>query len=147
MRAARFVMSGMLGLILVAELSPQVAAADGPVLTDISPLRVDRVDPIRLSMLGADSRSQSVFSMTEQAAYAATISSSAIKVIDPSNMTPISRVASDYFATRPTDQSLAKPDEARSIGDVLLAMLIGAGLVAYQLCRKHRMLRPHLFGT
>jgi len=38
-------------------------------------------------------------------------------------------------------------DAPRSSSDLLLASLIGMGLVANQLCRKHRLLRANLFGA
>jgi len=34
-----------------------------------------------------------------------------------------------------------------SFGDVVLTMLVGVGLITYQLCRKHRLLRPHPFSV
>jgi hypothetical protein len=57
---------------------------------------------------------------------------------------------------RDNDASLGKRREMEAVSpnpissrdpDVLLTILIAAALVIYQLCRKHRLLRPHSLGA
>lgn len=57
--------------------------------------------------------------------------------------------ASSIAAIRPLDTSvgrLAESSPPLSFEDWALSAFIGIGLIVYQLCRKHRMLRPHPFG-
>lgn len=51
----------------------------------------------------------------------------------------------------PVARAVANPGVAataeHTAGDLFLAILVGIGLIAYQLCRKHRLLRTHPFSA
>lgn len=58
---------------------------------------------------------------------------------------------SSHHLANAFDPERLAPDDLKgtsgSLPDILTALLIGAGLILYQLCRKHRLLRPHPFGV
>lgn len=57
--------------------------------------------------------------------------------------------ASSIAAIQPLDTSMGRLAESStplSLEDWVLSAFIGIGLIVYQLCRKHRMLRPQPFG-
>jgi hypothetical protein len=146
MRAARFVTLGLSILVGLPLQSASIADVVPPA-SAISP--TEGSVPVHVAMLDASSRNQtpSAFADTMHVQRAGMVQAADSRLSASIANSSIRGSSLGYFGMGATPDSSAGPSKPLSLSDLLLSLLIAGGLIAYQLCRKHRMLRPHPFST
>jgi len=147
MRAARFVILGLSILVGLPLQSASIADVVPPASSTISP--AEGSVPVHVAMLDASSRNQT------PSAFVDTMHVQRAGMVQAADSRPSASIANSsirgsslgYFGMGAAPNASAEPSKPLSLSDLLLSVLIAGGLIAYQLCRKHRMLRPHPFST